>query len=88
MSLWNPNPVSVQETSSREMKPVDEPKRASPFALHLMPAGKSERVGQCAILRNEERAETPVLPVVKPKQMEETPKYISTVGKHAGKGWK
>lgn len=37
-----------------------------------MPAGKSEPVGQCAVLRNVERAEAPVLPVVKPKQMERT----------------
>lgn len=53
-----------------------------------MPAGKSELVGQCTVLRNEERAETPVLPVVTPKQMEGAPKCMSTIGKHDGRGWK
>ena len=87
MSLWNPNLIHIQETSSREMKLVDQLNRPSPFALHLMPTGKSEPVEQCAILRNEERAETPALPVVKPKQMEKAWKSISTIGKHHGKGW-
>lgn len=42
-----------------------------------MPAGKSEPVGQCAILRNVERAEAPVLPVVKPKKWKELRKKKS-----------
>lgn len=37
----------------------------SPFALHLMPAGKSELVRQCPIPRKL-KAEAPVLPLVKP----------------------
>lgn len=54
-----------------------------------MPAGKSEPVGQCAILRNVERAEAPVLPVVKPKKWKELrKKNISTIGRHNGEGWK
>lgn len=88
MSLWSPNLISVQENSSREMKLVDKLNIPSPFGLHLMPAGKSEPVGQCAILRNVERAEAPVRPVLKPKQMERTQKCISTIDRHNGEGWK
>ena len=40
----------------------------SPFAPHLIPAGKSELVRQCVIPRKL-KAEAPVLPLVKPRQM-------------------
>lgn len=65
MSLWSPNLISMQENSSRRDGREDYLYVTSPFALHLVPAGKSELVRQCPIPRKL-KAEAPVLPLVKP----------------------
>lgn len=52
----------------------DEARRSAEYTFSICltfgATGKSEPAGQCAILRNEEKAEVPVLPLVKPRKME------------------
>lgn len=47
--------------------------------------GKSELVEQCAILRNEEKAEGPVFPLVKPRQMETLRNILASLASTMGK---
>lgn len=59
----------------------------SPFALHLVSAGKSELVRQCTIPRKS-KAEAPVLPLVEPRQNVKSQKYSSAIGnRHGREGW-
>ena len=70
MSLWDPDLIKY----SGKLLKRDEARRSAEYTssicLTFDATGKSESVGQCAILRNEKKAEVPVFPLVKPRKME------------------